>query len=120
MPHYANLDSYTPEEKAFWEAFCSCEGITFTTLTGLQFSFHVKGNELFFSRKRKSITRSTVMQAYRAAVQLVASKTHIERPKQLGVFGASYLYPVLKHLGVLPPDAPPVQMEFDLRDNLDS
>ncbi len=70
-------------------------------MKGLQFSFEVRGNEVFFDRKVKSVTRSTIIRGYRKALELVASGVQITTPKQLGVFGASYLLPVLAWLGVV-------------------
>lgn len=57
-----------------------------------------KGGELFFTRKEKSITRSTVDIAFQKALELGEKATG---PKKLGVFGASYLYPVFVRLGVI-------------------
>ena len=49
-------------------------------------------------RKEKSITRSTVNQAYRRAVELFGV---VPGPKALGTFGASYLYPIFQRLGII-------------------
>lgn len=103
MPHYADLSSYTPEELAFWDRFAACAGHTFTTARGLAFTFAIRGNEVFFDRKEKSITRSSIMQGYRKARELTAAGSPIDGPKKLGVFGASYLFPVFAHLGALDP-----------------
>ena len=101
MGRYAKLDQYTQEEKEFWDRLCTCEGKTFTTHRGLEFTFSVRGNELFFDRKAKSITRATVMQAYRIAMRLVKSGVAITGPKKIGVFGASYLLPIFKQLEIV-------------------
>jgi len=76
----------------------------FSTMKGLEFSFEVRGNEVFFDRKEKSITRATVMQAYRKAKELLAAGIPVDGPKKLGVFGASYIYPVFQRLEVLKTD----------------
>jgi hypothetical protein len=104
MGRTAKTSQYTAEENAFWEKFVECDGVTFTTLKGLEFSFEVRGNEVFFDRKEKSVTRATVMQAYRKAKELLASGIPVDDPKKLGVFGASYIYPVFRHLGILESD----------------
>lgn len=46
----------------------------------------------------KSITRATVELAYQKALEMGGI---VEGPKKLGVFGASYLYPVFVRLGVI-------------------
>ncbi len=51
---------------------------------------------MFVTRRKKSITRATVNQAYRRA-----REEEISGPKQLGVQGASYLYPVFVDLGII-------------------
>ena len=69
-------------------------------MRGLWFTFVVRGNEVFFDRKEKSVTRATVVCGYRKALELLANGGRITSPKQLGVFEASYLLPVLTWLGV--------------------
>ncbi len=101
MARYAKTEHYTNEENAFWERFCACEGRGFSTMKGLQFSFEVRGNEVFFDRKAKSVTRATIIRGYRKALELSANGGRIRSLKQLGVFGASYLLPVLGWMGVL-------------------
>lgn len=63
---------------------------------GLKFKYQVKGNEIFVDRKKKSITRSTVVLAYQNMRQI----EEIRRAKDLGTFGASYLYPIFLRFGV--------------------
>ena len=101
MGRFAKIEQYTADENEFWEKFCACEGHGFSTIKGLLFTFEVRGNEVFFDRKAKSVTRSTIIRGYRKALELVASGVQITTPKQLGVFGASYLLPVLAWLGVV-------------------
>ena len=84
-----------------WPAISSLRGRTFLTAKGLPFSFTVRGNELFISRKDKSITRATVELAYRKAVALLTSGEPVDGPKKLGTFGASYLYPLFIALGII-------------------
>lgn len=101
MGRFAKIEQYTADENEFWENFCACEGRGFSTMKGLLFTFEVRGNEVFFDRKAKSVTRSTIIRGYRKALELVAGGIQITTPKQLGVFGASYLLPVLVWLGVV-------------------
>lgn len=84
-----------------WPAISSLQGRTFLNAKGLPFSFTARGNELFISRKDKSITRATVELAYRKAVALLTSGEPVDGPKKLGTFGASYLYPLFIALGII-------------------
>ena len=95
MGRNAKTEQYSVEELDFWRRFCELASETFTTLRGLDFSFDVKGNEIFFDRREKSITLATVIKAYRKAMELHTFGIEITGPKQLGVFGASYLYPII-------------------------
>lgn len=90
-----------------WEALCIMENHTFYTAKGLEFRYVIRGYEIFVDRKvnSKSITRSSVEIAYgilqdriRAGEQIPLS---VKGPKKLGVFGASYLYPVFIELGII-------------------
>ena len=98
MGRNAKTEHYSAEELDFWRRFCELAGETFTTLHGLDFSFEIKGNEIFFDRKEKSVTLTTVIQAYRKTMELNAFGIAITGPKQLGVFGASYLYPIIMRI----------------------
>ena len=84
----------TPEQ--LWEAVLLFAGFPFHTAKGLKFSYTVRGNELFVDRKEKSITRATVELAHQKAIS-----SRITGPKQLGVFGASYLYSMFVRFGVI-------------------
>lgn len=84
-----------------WIAVSSLQGRTYTTAKGLPFTITVKGNELFVSRKEKSITRATVDMAYQQVLKLQEAREVIDGPKKLGTFGASYLYPLFIALGVI-------------------
>ncbi len=89
-------DSY--ELNCLWQALMASENKTFHTAKGLEFTYIIRGNEMFVSRKDKSITRSTVELAYKKAVELGPLAIG---PKKLGCFGASYLYPVFIELGII-------------------
>ena len=53
---------------------------------------------MFIDRRGgKTITRGTVVLAYKKALELGGLVTG---PKKLGVFGASYIYPVFVEIGV--------------------
>lgn len=90
--------SVAEREAALWSLLTCLQGCVFLTAKGLKFSYKIKGREMFISRKSKSITQATVFMAYHRAVELKGS---VAGPKQLGTFGASYLYPVFARIGVI-------------------
>ena len=56
---------------------------------------------MFISTKAKSITKAMVMIAYQRGLEIQEAEGYVSRPKQLGTFGASYLYPVFLKLGII-------------------
>ena len=94
MGRIACISQYSEAENRFGADFVSLAGQEFETLRGLGFTFVARGNEILFDRKNKAITRATVMLGYRNFVELRNNGIVLESPKQLGVFGASYLLPV--------------------------
>ena len=87
--------------EAMWDALIAFEGYSFQTAKGLRYTYTVKGNELFFSRKEKSVTRASVEMALKTAIELQKSNVRIRGPKMLRCFGASYLYPIFIRFGVI-------------------
>ncbi|MCD8149714.1 MAG: hypothetical protein LUE92_09170 [Clostridiales bacterium] len=81
-----------------WKALQLFENVPFYTSRKLMFRYTLKGGEMFVDRKSKSITRSSIEMAYKKAVEMEGK---VSGPKKLGVFGASYLYPVFIRLGVI-------------------
>lgn len=80
-----------------WNAIQLFADYPFQTCSkGLRFRYEVKGNEIFVSRKKKSITKATVILAY----QRMREGDNIQKAKDLGTFGASYLYPIFQRFGV--------------------
>lgn len=99
-PHYAE-ELNDPSEIELWNAILAHQGEIFTTSgrgtrPGVTFTYTIRGAEMFVDRKEKSITRATILHAYHRAVELGT----VTGPKQLNVFGASYLLPIFKKLGV--------------------
>ena len=94
-----HLDSEDVEEY-LWETVKAFEGFPFLTDKGLSFKYTVKGGEVFFSRKTKSVTKASVVKAFHRARQIQADEGYVSGPKLLGTFGASYLYPVFLRVGV--------------------
>ncbi len=81
-----------------WRRIKEEQGNAFYTAKGLEFTYKVKGYELFVDRKKKSLTKATVEMAYNRAKELDFIVTG---PKKLGVFGASYIYPIIIKLGII-------------------
>ncbi|MCD8068697.1 MAG: hypothetical protein LUE87_07395 [Lachnospiraceae bacterium] len=79
-----------------WNCITAFAGYPFYTAKGLKFKYEVSGGEMKVDRKEKTVTRSSVEMAYRKACE-----GEITGPKKLGVFGASYLYPVFVRIGVV-------------------
>ena len=86
------------EALRLWEAGNTVEESV--SILGLKFSYMVKGGELLVDRTEKNITRATVELAYQKALEMGGI---VKGSKKLGVFGASYLYPVFVRLGVIHP-----------------
>lgn len=84
-----------------WATIAAFEDYPFKTAKGLRYCYAVKGNELFISRKEKSVTRASVNMAFETAVKLQREGLEITGPKMLGCFGASYLYPIFIRIGVI-------------------
>ena len=81
-----------------WSTIEIFSGYSFTTVKGLRFRYAVNGNEIQINRKKKSITRSSVKVALKATLE---KNENISGPKKLGVFGASYLYPMFLRFGLI-------------------
>ena len=97
-------EELTPDE--LWEKLISLSGKKFQTAGrgghgAVTYMFCIQGGEMFVDRKDKSITRASVMMAYRNALAVQREEGYVKGPKKLGTFGASYLYPVFLHLGII-------------------
>jgi hypothetical protein len=99
----AELNDGEPEriKETLWNTLVLFEGYPFKTAKGLRYYYTIRGNEIFFSRKEKSVTRASVSIAFETAMELQKTGTRITGPKMLRCFGASYLYPVFQRLGVI-------------------
>lgn len=87
-----------PPDELLWSTLIQFQGYPFYTARELEFFYLIKGNEMFVSRKDKSITRASVVMAFHKALELGRV---VKGPKKLGTFGASYLYPVFQKIGVI-------------------
>lgn len=83
-----------------WHAVSLYEGTTFYTSKKLPFTYRIKGRELFCDRKEKSITEATVLRAYKKILEARAAGEPIRGPKKLSMFGAPYIWGILKGPGV--------------------
>jgi hypothetical protein len=88
-------------EAALWDTLTLFQDYPFRTAKNLRFYYIIKGNEIFFTRKEKSVTRSTVNLAFEKAMELQKNGIKITGPKKLGCFGASYLYPIFIRICVI-------------------
>ncbi len=87
--------------KQVWDTLTVLAGLPFQTCKGLDFTYEIRGNEMFVSRKEKSITRATVEISFRKAIAVQKKEGAVTGPKKLGTFGASYLYPVFLQLKII-------------------
>lgn len=91
----ARLKEHPDDLDLLWDAMIVFADYPFQTYPkGLKFKYQVKGNEIFVNRKKKSITRSTVVLTY----QNMRQSKEIRRAKDLGTFEASYLYPIFQFM----------------------
>jgi hypothetical protein len=88
-------------EAALWDTLVLFQEYPFCTAKGLRFSYIIKGNEIFFTRKAKSVIRATVNLALKEVIKLQENGIKITGPKKLGCFGSSYLYTVFIRIGVI-------------------
>ena len=82
-----------------WEIIASLQGNTFYTAKNLPFTYTVKGGELFTDRRGRSVTRSTFEKAF----EKIRSDAAETGPKKLNMYGAPYVFAVLKAIGAVPP-----------------
>lgn len=92
---------YKTIESKLWKVLLLYQEETFQTAKGLVFTYRIKGNEIFISRKEKSVTRASVDMALKKALELQENGVKITGPKMLKSFGASYLYPIFIEIGVV-------------------
>lgn len=84
-----------------WSTLETFQNYSFFTAKNLEFSYILKGYEMFVSRKDKSITKSTVLLSFHKAIAVQLRDGRVAGPKKLGTFGASYLYPIFLFLGII-------------------
>ena len=85
-------------QELLWDELVLRENQTFRTVKGLEYTYHIRGNEMFVSRKTKSITKASVNLALEQIIELNGA---VAGPKKLKCFGASYLYPIFIEMGLI-------------------
>lgn len=115
-----------PDEIYLWNQILENQGKQFTTSgrgsrPGIQFTYTISTNadgtpgaEMFVSTRSKSITRSTIMLAYRK----VRAMTIVSGPKSIGVHGDSYIFAIFKVLGVINTNQINEDFPYDIIDEL--
>ena len=95
-------------DEMLWQLISDNQGKEFKTAKGLPFTYSIKKGrngeplgEIIISRREKTITRSTIVLAYETAQEVMRSEGCVKGPKKLGVFGASYIYPIFIELGLI-------------------
>ena len=81
-----------------WQMLIDHQNETFYTMKKLPFCSQVKGGEIFVDRRSKSITKATFEQALN---KLNTNPGKITGPKSLNVFGAPYVWAILKTFSVV-------------------
>lgn len=84
-----------------WRVIELYAGQQFYTSKKLPFVFTVKGRELFCDRKEKSITQSSILCAYKKMCAAEEAGEPVRGPKQLGMFGAPYIWSIMKGTGLM-------------------
>lgn len=81
-----------------WELLTEHQNKTFYTIKHLPFKYYIKGGEIFVDRRSKSITRATFSQALQ---KIKKDPEKITGPKSLNVFGAPYVWAILKEFKIV-------------------
>ena len=87
--------------EVLWQVLCELEQTYFCTVKGIPFTYIINGHEMFVNRKEKSITRATVVLSAKRVLEKQARGEVISGPKKIGTFGASYLYPIFRQIGLI-------------------
>lgn len=110
-----NSDRASIEKDLLWKCVLLFERYRFLTAKELPFTYEVKktksgekSGELVFSRKSKGVTRSTVDLAYERVIEEREKQGTmvpvLRTPKDLKVFGASYLYAMFLRFNLISAD----------------
>ncbi len=84
---------------AMWQAIVKFEGYTFQLVSGDSFTYKViTPKQIKINTKKKPITKASVDLALLRMLEAENLGIEIKGPKQLGVFGASYIYSIVNRI----------------------
>lgn len=81
-----------------WRELEARQGEIFYTAKKLPFRYSIRGGEMFVDRRSRSITKATFSKALQ---KLEEEPEKIKGPKSLNVFGAPYVWSILRTLGMI-------------------
>ena len=95
-----------PAEIELWKNINDHQGQPLSTSgrgnrPGVAFTYTIRGAEMFVSTRTKSITRATILYAYRKVKAIQSNGGVVPGPKSIGVHGDSYIFAVFKEMGVI-------------------
>ena len=95
-----------PIDISLWNTLLAHQNQLFTTSgrgkrPGTSFIYLIRGAEIFISTRSKSITRATILYAFRKVREMNEQGIVITGPKSIGVHGDSNIFAVFKELGVI-------------------
>ncbi len=91
-------EDHEAAEAQLWDLLTAYQGRTFHTAKNLEFTYTIRGGEMFVDRRSKSITRATISKAFRRVREDAGHE--IQGPKALNCFGAPYVWAIFTALGV--------------------
>ena len=97
--HNAIKDSLLTEH-IIWDVISAFANYPFYTSRGMKFFYTVHGGEVQVNRKKKTITKATVLLFIDRVLEMKDTGEKITGPKKIGTFGASYLYPIFMRIGL--------------------
>lgn len=88
-------------EHIMWDVISAFANYPFYTSRGMKFFYTVHGGEIQVNRKKKTITKATVLLFIDRVLEMQDAGEKITGPKKVGTFGASYLYPIFMRIGLV-------------------
>lgn len=85
------------KEETLWQELIYLQGCIFTTGNGINFTYRIRGSEMFVDGEEKGIPRVAVMKAYRKVV----GRDTTEEPENPEASVENYLYPVFAKMGLI-------------------
>lgn len=97
-------EDFEEAEAKLWAMLISHQGKPFHTAKNLEFTYTIRGGEIFVDRRSKSITRATISKAFQRVRE--DADHQIGGPKALNCFGAPYVWAIFTAFGVAVPGVP--------------